>query len=88
LGSILQEEVSIAPIYHLVEFGSVWESSFSGGPNPRYSQSSTGCTSSLRVRPNPSFVLERASCIAAFGRLTLYFQKHFVCSSYSCLEAI
>jgi hypothetical protein len=88
LGSILQEEVTIALIYHLVEFGSIWESSSSGGPNPRSSQSSAGRTNSLRVRTNPSFVLERSSCIAAFGRLTLYFWEHFVCNSYSCLEAI
>jgi hypothetical protein len=88
LGSILQEEVTIAPIYHLGEFVSVWESSSSGGPNPRSSQSSSGHTSSLRVRPNPSFVLERSSCIATFGRLTLYFREHFVCNSDSYLEAI
>jgi hypothetical protein len=88
LGSILQEEVTISLNYHLVEFGSIWESSSSGGLNPRSSRSSAGCTSNLRVRPNPSFVLEHSSCIAAFGRLTLYFWENFVRSSYFCLESI
>ena len=87
LGSIPREELALALIYHLVEFGNVWESS-SGGPNPWSPQSSAGRTSSLRVRPNPPFVLECSSCIAAFGRLTLYFREHFVCNSYSYLEAI
>ena len=88
MGSILREELALALIYHLVEFGSIWESSSSGGSNPWSPQSSAKRTSSLRVTPNPSFVLERSSCIVAFGRLTLYFREHFVCNSYSCLEAI
>jgi hypothetical protein len=69
LGFILQEEVTLALIYHLVEFGSIWESSYSRGSNPWSSQSSTGCTSSLRVRPNPSFVLKRSSCIVEWPGL-------------------
>jgi hypothetical protein len=88
LGSILQEEAIIALIYHWEEFSSIWGSSSSGGSNPWSPLSSAGRTSSLRVRLNPSFVLERSSSIAAFGRLTLYLREHFVCNSYYCLEAI
>jgi hypothetical protein len=42
----------------------------------------------MRVRLNPSFVLEHSSSIVAFGRLTMYLREHFVCNSYYCLEAI
>ena len=82
----LQRGLLLALIYHLVEFGSVWESSSSGGSNPRYSQSSVGSTSSLRVRPNPSFVLERSSCISAFARLILYFRENFVATHILILK--
>jgi hypothetical protein len=78
LGYILREELAFALICHLVEFGSVWKSSSLGGSNPWSPQCSAGRTNSLRVRPNPSFVLEHSSCITTFGRLTLYFREHFV----------
>ena len=61
--------------------------------NPWYPSSSAGRTNTRRVIPvasglglYPSFVVERSSSIAAFGRLDLYLREHFVCSSSISLK--
>jgi hypothetical protein len=86
LGFILQEEVTLTLIYHLVEFGSIWAFSSSGGPNPWSSQSSAGRTSNLRVRPNPSFCIGAFILHSSLWEAYLCFREHFVAAHILVLK--